>query len=444
VSRVDPVHVYGLARLRQEYMERHPDGGDFKAFLQRFDALREAVQGKHDPVRFYGLTFGKTANAHKAAGHSNAQSVHHAQKHRRVLGDTTTVVGADAVTGTAARKLAGSLPTDDAGKLALLHQAGLATDATTLQDALKELELPFMFAGREQWVENQGRKTDGIDPKLQNVSMGDIVTEPNALNLLLGRAHDAVAQGKSLADDFKYWQSLVPSWAPGVRDTLAAQNIPFSVELLASPEINLTDPSKPLFDKGAHPSSLAQLGVDQQGEQAFLRSLSAQELMTQIWPLYYQYYHRPAGSPIPAGFEAGLTFGSGVIGADGTLTHSPIMDTDAYKRWSAYGQPGTDGGGWIDDGPTGIKWNPLTGAVQMPSQSSSNSNSRLMFLQQIMNGQVNAGQFGSMTSTDLAIDLIGSRVGAAAALNDPSIYFSGPLASYGTLTDDEKARFAAL
>jgi hypothetical protein len=426
VSRVDPVHVYGLARLRKEYLERHADGGDFKAFLDRFVNLREAVQGRHKPVRFYGLTFGHPAQAREALGHNH---VHRAHRQRGVLGELDTLSARSA-----------SLPKDEAGQLDLLHRAGLATDATTLKDALQEIELPFMFAGREQFVENQQRGAAGIDPKLRNVTMESPVHEQNALNLLLGRAQDAVAKGKSLAADFAYWQTLVPDWAPKVRDQLEAQGIPFSVELLASPGINLTDPSKPLFDRGAHPASLSQLGVDQGGEQAFLRSLSAEELMTQIWPLYYQYYHRPAGAPVPKGFEAGLTFGSGVLGPDGTLTHSPIMDTDVYKRWAAYAQPGTDGGGWIDDPLTGIKWNPLTGEYQVYN---SHAPKQAMF-QAVASGQITAGQFASLTTSDLALNLLGSRVGAAAALHDPSYYFAGPLAPYGNLTDDERARFEAL
>jgi hypothetical protein len=167
------------------------------------------------------------------------------------------------------------------------------------------------------------------------VTMESILREPNALNLLLGRAQGAVEEGRSLAGDLEYGQTLVPAWAPGVRDQLAANGIPFSVELLASPEMNLNDPSAPLFT--GQPSSLFNLGVLQAGERSFLNSLSAEELMTQIWPLYHQYYHRPAGAPVPPGLEAGLTFGSPVARSDGTYARSPIMATDVYRRWSASG-----------------------------------------------------------------------------------------------------------
>jgi hypothetical protein len=411
MTRVDTTHVYGIERLRHEYLRRHPGGGDFNAFLQRFQALREAVHGRHDPVRFYHLTFGDPD------GKSRGVAAAHAARE----GGTRAVLGVEGDDG----EVSPSLPQDDAGKLALLQQAGLATGATSLQDALRELELPFMFAGREQWVTNVTRQ-DGaasIDPKLQNVTMESVLTEPNALNLLLGRAQDAVENGTSLAGDFAYWQSLVPEWAPRVRDQLAAQGIPFSVELLASPEINLTDPSKPLFGKDAAPNSLFGLGVHQMGERAFLRSLSAEELMTQVWPLYFQYYHRPAGSPVPAGFEAGLTFGSPVRNPDGTYTRSPLMSTDVYKRWAAYNQPGIEGGGTIRDDRLGLSWNPLTGEYHVDGD----------------------GQPAS-ASAESVLSQTSSRVAAAIVLKDPSIYFAGPLAPYApdALGEDARARLQAL
>lgn len=430
VSQVDPIHVHNLTRLRREYLERHPRGGDFKAFMERFDALREAVHGNHKPVRFYGLTFG-----------------HPSERARHTLGEVDDS-GDTGDTGDIVNDLPPSLPQDDAGRLDLLHQAGLATDATTLQDALKELELPFMFAGREQWVENLQRSDGAGDPppKLQNVAMESVVHEKNALNLLLGRAHDAVVNGTSLADDFAYWQTLVPDWAPGVRDQLEAQGIPFSMELLSSPEINLTDPSQPLFAADAQPASLAQLGVHQAGERAFLRSLSAQELMTQIWPLYSQYYHRAAGAPVPAGFEAGLTFGSPVTDGDGKLVRSPIMDTDVYKRWAAYGQPGTEGGGWITDEVLGIRWNPLTNELKTFGVNDGKGwvGGKRGLLQQILNGQITASSFPSSGYGEAILNLLGSRVAAAAVTHDPSIYFAGPLAAYGNLPSDVLDRFKAL
>jgi hypothetical protein len=180
------------------------------------------------------------------------------------------------------------------------------------------------------------------EPRLWDVSMQSVVHDEHAQELLLGRTLAAAEYRSPQAafDDLSYWETLVPEWAPRVRDELAARGVPFAVELLASPEINLSDPSKPLFGKGEAPSSLFQLGVLQDGENDFLRSVSAEELMLEVWPDYWRYFHRPAGSPVPADLRAGMTFGSPVLQDDGTYLRSPVMSTNSYMRWLAYGYPG--------------------------------------------------------------------------------------------------------
>jgi hypothetical protein len=233
-----------------------------------------------------------------------------------------------------------SLPADEDGLFRVLLGAGLAGGAATYGDAMSELEIPFAFAGREQWIRNlQGIGVES-EPALWDVSMENIVRDTNSRMLLLGRAAERTERGLSSAGDLSYWQSLVPSWAPRVRDELAKKGIPFSVELLASPEINLTDPSKPLFPKGDIPLSLFGLGVLQKGENVFLRSVSAEELMLEIWPAYYRYYHRPANAPVPDDLLAGLSFGSPVLLDDGRYLRSPMQQSDVYQRWLAYGYPG--------------------------------------------------------------------------------------------------------
>jgi hypothetical protein len=426
MSRVDPVPVHGLKRLRQEYLERNP-GGDFKAFLQRWDALREAVHGDHKPVRFYGLTFGHGERVNGTHGHRTRE---------------TMSVAAGRETQAAGKA---SIPQDEAGRLDLLKRAGLADPgASSLAEALQDLELPFMFAGREQWVRNLQRAGDAqVEPWLRNVSMESPINDQNALNLLLGRARDAVASGRSLAADVSKWRELVPSWAPGVRDQLASEGIPFSVELLSSPEINLTDPSKPLFGAGARPSCLAGLGVNDAGESAFLRSLSAEELMTQVWPLAYQYYHRPAGAPVPEGFEAGLTFGSPAQRADGTFVRSPIMETDAYKRWAALGFPGDPTQNGVVGGAYGASYNPLLGTGDPGNGVGGLGRS-------IASGDLRPEHLYPFTSDwnanrDVVISSLGV-IGAAAFLDDPSVYFAGPRADYNPANLDEatRARLTAL
>jgi hypothetical protein len=238
-------------------------------------------------------------------------------------------------------ELPSSIPDSDFERVRILQTAGL-TGAGTLRDAMQALELPFIFAGREQWVRNVTGAGVEDEPRLWDVSMQSVVHDDHAQQLLLGRTLAAAEYRSPQAafDDLSYWQTLVPEWAPRVRDQLEARGIPFAVELLASPEINLTDPSKPLFAKGEMPSSLFQLGVLQHGENDYLRSISAEELMLEVWPDYWRYYHRPAGSPVPPDLRAGMTFGSPVLQADGTYLRSPIMSTDSYMRWLAYGYPG--------------------------------------------------------------------------------------------------------
>jgi hypothetical protein len=259
-------------------------------------------------------------------------------------------------------ELPSSIPASDFERMQILEDAGLAGGGT-LSAALNDLELPFAFAGREQWVRNlTGAGVEG-EPAFWSVSMESVTREENALRLLLGRTIGVQEErGLSAAsDDLSTWQKLVPAWAPRVRDQLAARGIPFSVELLASPEINLYDSSKPLFAEGEQPASLFQLGVLQVGENQYLRSLSAEELMLEVWPSYWRYFHRPAGAPVPADLVAGLTFGSGGVASNGSYVRSPLMSTASYLRWQAYGYPGvrTDGGNPAAYDPTGygaVSW----------------------------------------------------------------------------------------
>jgi hypothetical protein len=374
---------------------------------------------------------------------------------RGTLGDVTdTGDGGDVDIPT----LPTDLPRDAVGRLQLLHAAGLATDADTLDAAVKELELPFMFAGREQWVMNL-TSPDGAaaDPRLWNVSMESPSQDPASMRLLLGRAAWSIEARQPMADDVAYWDSLVPDWAPQVRDSLAARGIPFSVELLASPEMEIYDATKPLYAQNAHPSSLFQLGSSQAGENAFLRSLSAEELMDTVYPMYYRTYHRAAGAPLPDDLAPGLTFGNVLREScsDNTANgcvdgvryrHSPLMDTDAYKVWQAYGTPGVDSNGFIVDWQTGYGYNPLTGAFQKVADAWSSRSS--YWLDQVQNGAVKPEYFGGGTGAwnEFVMDMLNSRSSSAAVLGDSSIWFSGPLAAYAPdkLDSDTKARFLAL
>jgi hypothetical protein len=331
------------------------------------------------------------------------------------------------------------LPAGTAGRLELLQSAGLALDAGTLEEALQELELPFMFAGREQWVRNL-TSTDGAaaDSRLWNVSMQSPLEDESSLRILLGRAAWATDERGTMADDVAYWESLVPDWAPDVRDQLAADGYPFSLELLASPEVQF-DRSKPLFQKGSNPSSLFGLGVLQSGESAFLRSMGADQVLLELWPLYYRYHHRAAGAPVPDDLKAGLTFGTVIQEscdeetANGCIDgiryrRSAVMDTFAYGAWSAYGMPGVidgpAGNGFILDDLTGWAYNPTTGDFKKVLDVDS-PHSR--WLDELMN-RLQPGYF-NMAWEDVVLNGV-PRISAAGFLKDPSIWFSGPREAY--------------
>lgn len=351
-----------------------------------------------------------------------------------------------------------SLPGDSYGRLQLLHSAGLALEASTLEEALQELELPFMFAGREQWVMNLS-SPDGAaaEPRLWNVSMENPLYDESSLRILLGRAAWAAEERGTMADDVAYWQSLVPEWAPEVRDLLADRGIPFSVELLASPEIEIHDLAKPLFPKNSHPDSLFGLGVLQSGENAFLRSMGADELMSDIWPLYYRYHHRPAGAPVPDDLKAGLTFG-GVVAepcsentANGCINgiryrHSPVRESAPYMRWLAYGMPGVTGdgqhNGYVVDAKTGYAYNPTTGEFFKVHDAKGYS---AMWLDLLQTGKLKPEYFITPWR-DVVMDGLGSRIASAGYLQDPSIWFSGQYAPYAPdkLPEAVRDRYIAL
>ena len=204
---------------------------------------------------------------------------------------------------------------------------------------VKELELGFVFAGIEQWRRNLAgdpinERTEAwlTHVSFQNPSYDSPtrVLLENSMTLFRKRRKAAMIEAKRGA--------LVPDWAHAVQIMLDAKGIPFTGDLISSPEIDLSG-FAPLFPKGARPVSLFSLTGFQAGESGFYRSLSVVELMVEIYPLYWRYYHRPAGAPVPPEMLAGFAFGSPVLMPDGTYLRSPVMSTAAYERWSASGQP---------------------------------------------------------------------------------------------------------
>ncbi|MDP3991368.1 MAG: peptidoglycan-binding domain-containing protein [Candidatus Colwellbacteria bacterium] len=258
----------------------------------------------------------------------------------------------------------------DAEQLSLINYA-FGTNYKTLDEAKRVLEIPFMFAGREQWVLNLSGNQAKVaaSPALQDVTMVGL-DDKNAWLLFLGGLQQQLIYGGTAKarEILAERQKLVPAWVPEVVTKLRGEGIPFSVELLASPEINLTDPTQPLFPENSSPLSLFSLGVLQQGERNFLRTFSAPELLKQIWPMYYAYYHRNPGESVfdswrRLGLEAkygpppsSLTIGGGALTSDWTqqlLEHGyslptgpgaiqlGVRRTDAYKSWQAAGYPGS-------------------------------------------------------------------------------------------------------
>lgn len=188
---------------------------------------------------------------------------------------------------------------------------------------IKRLELGFIFAGIQQYRRNlTGNLINAkAEPWLTNVSFQNPRYDPPTRVLLENSMEDFRAHRKAkrvLVERNK----LIPLWAPMVRAKLDEQKIPFTGDLLWSPEINL-DGVSPLYGPGVRPISLFNLTMGQQGESDFYGSINAIELMMTIFPLYWRYYHRPANSPAP---WPGVTFGQ---------PGNPIVATDLYKRWAS-------------------------------------------------------------------------------------------------------------
>lgn len=316
---------------------------------------------------------------------------------------------------------------NDAAKVRLINYT-FGTNYGSLDEATNGLALAYGFAGLTQYRFNQLGRHDIVEnnPNLWNVGFEDIRYDDANLGRLLGRAQEMAVNsnraGQS-ADVLEDWTQLVPDWAGDVDANLQQQGIRFNFGLLSSPEINLYDPTKPLFKPGERPTSIFQLTGQQAGESAFYRGLSAAELMEQISPIYDSVANRPEGSEAPGQ----LTFGG--------ETESLIKQTDAYKRWTALNQPGAaQGSGLISDPRTGIQWNPYTGEVQfLPGQRDQQSILMQEELVKAMQGQpYDPNRIGVL--------------GQAIMAGDPDMFMSAVGSGVqGLLTDgDAMARLAAV
>ena len=206
------------------------------------------------------------------------------------------------------------------GQLNLINEKA-GTMYGSLGEAKRALGPGAQMAGAVQYVLNQLGKNSVVEanPYLQNASMVGLY-DPSAFQLFMGALVNSLDPQKMLADR----AALVPDWMPAVQNAVMALGNPaLDVSLLADPAImqpeikggkvtsaGLPSPSEPLFGPEGRPPSLpGALGL-QTGEASFARSLSPEELLRFIGPLDWAYYHRPAGAPVPAGYEAGLSFGN--------------------------------------------------------------------------------------------------------------------------------------
>jgi hypothetical protein len=234
-----------------------------------------------------------------------------------------------------------------------------------------------------------------------------------------------------------------------VRSAVSGLEMPFSWEYLMSPGFNFTDPSKPFFDVGQAPQSLFPFTGFQAGETGQLAGLSLPEFIQQMYPLGYSYYHRGEGQPalLPSGApHPGLMFGQANYDETQPLgerfTQSPWRDTDAYKRWIAFGQPGEmgqgAGGGWLHS-MYGQAWNPLSNITSGQPMGLSQAQ------QSILSGETRPEFFNTPWDQVLSSFFPG-RLERAALFNDPSQYFVGPYAQWapGSIDPAVLARLLAL
>lgn len=334
----------------------------------------------------------------------------------------------------------------------------------SLDEMLREAVLHTTFGGVNQWRENLSgdRNLVESDKRLQNVSMG---VDLHSLRRILGQIQEELMRGRDPSQLMQGRDEFVPDWATSSFDKLVTggnildqikaaserkSGLNWSLDLLSSPEINLLDPSKPLFDPRTNPTSLNPLTGGGQGERSFYSTLSAQEFMENILPIARSYLNRGAGEAAPF---SGLTFGSmtanpnwNTVGsnwvAEGTPMYEPhpIRESDLYNRWTAWGQPGNSG---LPDNPyeyEGIRsslagrsgqaiYNPFTNTGTFDYQGGGPS-----LIGSILSGQTQPSHFAGQPQDwnslqDLILSLFG-RNGAAAFLQDPSIHFTGPWEPY--------------
>jgi hypothetical protein len=331
----------------------------------------------------------------------------------------------------------------------LLEQTlGLGGFSGSLDEMLKQALLGSAFGAVDRWRVNLGGGT-----QTPGTESSSFALDMHELRRIIGGIQEDLTAGRTPRGASR--QQFVPDWAPGVFDKLVgggegsaagilsqlkersarSSSLDFDMSYLSSPGINLTDPTKPLFAEGSHPASLWGGTGGQAGEESFMRTLSAQEYMEQILPIMRQAFHQEAGAPNPYG-------GAPMFGIQGG---SPMTQTDAYKRWTAYGQPSS---GEKYRGVESGAYNPFTGGYQYSPMGGGQPGIG-MLMDRIMSGEVRPEHFFPFQPTwapqqDWLADILG-RGTTAGFLQDPSVWFAGPYAPYapGQLSPDALARLRA-
>lgn len=324
---------------------------------------------------------------------------------------------------------------DEAGQVAAVNRL-LGTNYATIAEATRALDLGYGFAGVEQWRRNLGgeKVTEAGDPALLNVSMGSAATDRSSFRRLFNylfdvgpaRAREIVAQR----------QALVPEWGQRAYDAVTGSGANWSTDFLGDPGINYRDPSKPLFEAGYHPASLWGVSGGQAGEEGWLRSLSAEQLLSEVFPTFWKSRNDPAFREANQG---NVAFGSG--------PNSLYRQTDSYKTYSALGHPGDPTmRGVVHGSNAGADWSyqPLTGKGDVSAGGLRGGGSGVV--QGLLSGDIKPEHFADpATYWELVRTSLGAG-GAAAFTGDPSYWFRGPYESANPagLDPDYLSRLMAL
>jgi hypothetical protein len=235
----------------------------------------------------------------------------------------------------------------------LAKALGMMGYTGSVDEMLSQALLGQQWAGREQWGLNTTGNTGAVEanPSLQNTRTA---IDRSAINMLLGTLQTEMQAGRDPKALFQGRNQYVPGFASNmfkqqyggsplmqqINEVSGRGSSLFNIEPLMSAEINVRDPSKPLFGPGQHPVSLFNATGFQSGEEDFYRTMSAEEFMRQIMPQYNAYFNRPAGAPVPQGMEGGFMMGSPWLNPQtGEYSRSPAMSSPAYQRYQAYGYP---------------------------------------------------------------------------------------------------------